>query len=447
MKPHPQEKEDPQEPFCLPPDRETYVFAADDQRRITFRERLNAKGIPYDEISTHSYRKGSASTAASGCTNGPPIVAICLRAGWKLGGVLNTYLCLENAGDCFVGRVAAGLPLLSPKFSVLPPKFPDEVFEMALPRRGTRNADTIQATDHYVLIQRAMDMMFGKHRLFGQGFSICLRYSLASLCFHKEWLQGLPASHFFHSTWLARNPDDWTTLHDLVGPLQYASDEFDARATGIPQYTELAKRQKRIIKILTEMPEVLEHKLGNLLDEKGAYAGNITSSELRQVVEVAAKNAAKEAVAEALHLDRRQRDSLPREVTDISDVGVSPKYHTWKNGSVHMLPENYILSQRGDRNNPPHKATVLLAYQRWWFPDLARGVCRLRSVDHPDFAIPNQRKRFSDWKVVCTYLDNMASIPPGQYELSEQAMKHNLSRTWQIHMKNVMYFHPSSRKR
>ena len=196
LKPHPQEppKSSPHEPLelapdGLPPDRETFVFAPDDQRRITFREKLDGMGIPYDEISTHSYRKGSASNAASGSTNGPPIVAICLRAGWKLGGVLNTYLCLENAGDCFVGRVAAGLPLLSPRFSVLPPRFPEDVVEKALrPRVPNESEEIMQARADYDLMNRAMFMTFGNHRLFGQNFSTCLRYSLASLCFHKEWL-------------------------------------------------------------------------------------------------------------------------------------------------------------------------------------------------------------------------------------------------------------------
>ena len=196
------------------------------------------------------------------------------------------------------------------------------------------------------------------------------------------------------------------------------------------------------------MPAILEHKLGILLDEKGAYAGNITSTELRQVVQAAAKAAAKEAVTEALRLDRRQRTpAVPREVTDTEDVAVPPQYHIWEDGTMHMLPENYILSKMGDRENPPHKATVLNAYRRWWLPDNARGVCRLRSVDFSDFADKNQRKRFSDWKKVCTHLDKMACIPPGRHDQSEERMEQNLSRTWKIHMKNVMYLHPSSVKR
>ena len=44
-----------------------------------------------------------------------------LPSGWKLGGVLNTYLSLESAGDRFVGRVRALSPQVSKNFCVLPP--------------------------------------------------------------------------------------------------------------------------------------------------------------------------------------------------------------------------------------------------------------------------------------------------------------------------------------
>ena len=84
LKPHKREPEMTTDPDIIA------VFDPADQRRFAFRKKLDDLGIPYDEISTHSYRKGSASHAASGSTQGPPIIAVCLRAGWKLGGVLNT---------------------------------------------------------------------------------------------------------------------------------------------------------------------------------------------------------------------------------------------------------------------------------------------------------------------------------------------------------------------
>jgi hypothetical protein len=75
------------------------------------------------KIGTHLIRKGVCTFAMSGSTGGPSIVSVCLRAGWTLGNVLDRYLRYEAAGDCFVGRVVAGLPLDSKNFSILPVHF------------------------------------------------------------------------------------------------------------------------------------------------------------------------------------------------------------------------------------------------------------------------------------------------------------------------------------
>jgi len=53
----------------------------------------------------------------------PSIIAICLRAGWSLKGVEDRYFRLENAMDQFLGRVVAGLDLISGDFAILPPFF------------------------------------------------------------------------------------------------------------------------------------------------------------------------------------------------------------------------------------------------------------------------------------------------------------------------------------
>ena len=196
---------------------ECICFADHDLRRIAFRKRLGRLGIPYEEISTHSYRKGSASNAASGSTHAPPIVAICLRAGWKLSGVLNTYLVLENAGDNFVGRVASNLPLLQKGFGVLPPSFPRELADAA---EGLSAADKMET---------AMSGMFGDYERFGGSFAAVLRHCLASLCYHRRWLSNLPASHPVHATYLAMNPGVWAELQTMVGALRYNGDDIHCR--------------------------------------------------------------------------------------------------------------------------------------------------------------------------------------------------------------------------
>ncbi|RHZ02057.1 hypothetical protein DYB37_013400 [Aphanomyces astaci] len=75
------------------------------------------------EYGTHSIRKGAATFACSGSTGGPSIVSVCLRCGWPLGNVLERYMHYEGAGDQFLARVMAGLPINDASFAILPPHF------------------------------------------------------------------------------------------------------------------------------------------------------------------------------------------------------------------------------------------------------------------------------------------------------------------------------------
>ena len=228
---------------------------------------LDEEGIPYDEICSHSYRKGSASAAASGSTAAPPIVAICLRAGWKLSGVLNTYLSLENAGDRFVGRVCALLPQMDRDFGVLPPCFSG---------RGKK-----MKRNEALMVGYAMKRQFGRsYRIYGGSFACVLRHCLASLCYHKNFLGDLPPNHPFHTTWLARNPDKWARLKRIVGPLRYDGDNRDSIGSGIPPWTKLYNRQELlydiVVRIQKEMPMVIKDTTRTVMEEHGVVAGTVT---------------------------------------------------------------------------------------------------------------------------------------------------------------------------
>ncbi|ETN13344.1 hypothetical protein PPTG_08200 [Phytophthora nicotianae INRA-310] len=86
---------------------------------------LSRQRLKATELGTHSMRKGAATFCSSGSTVCPSSTAVHLRAGWSLGGVQNTYLRYEAAGDKHVGRTVAGLPTESSQFSILAPHFED----------------------------------------------------------------------------------------------------------------------------------------------------------------------------------------------------------------------------------------------------------------------------------------------------------------------------------
>ena len=135
-----------------------------------FTDMLDARGIAWRHIAIHSSRKGSSTFAASGSTNCPLITAICLRSGWSLGDLLKRYLRSAAAGDQFLGRVLAGLPQNSARFSVLPPQFNAQ--------------DSAAQTRVHETISRA----FPQHKAYGSRMKPVLHYLAAALVHHRHWI-------------------------------------------------------------------------------------------------------------------------------------------------------------------------------------------------------------------------------------------------------------------
>ena len=180
---------------------------AEEKRRQLFIKDLLDDGLSMQDIGTHSWRKGSASFAACGTTAGPSIVSICIRAGWKISNVLKRYLSMENAGDWFLGRVVTGLPLYDKKFSVLPPRFKQDMSE-----------------DDRAFVDSTLAIVFPNPEKWGDHMVPIFRHLLATLAWHDEYLQSLPKTHFFRSSYLSITPQCMRKLHGLV-ELTYAGDD------------------------------------------------------------------------------------------------------------------------------------------------------------------------------------------------------------------------------
>ncbi|OWZ08673.1 hypothetical protein PHMEG_00018742 [Phytophthora megakarya] len=92
------------------------ILAQDD-----FVAELSCQGLKATELGPHSMWKDAATLCSSGSTACLSSTAVHLRAGRSLGGVQNTYLRYEAAGDMHVRRTIAGLPTESSQFSILAP--------------------------------------------------------------------------------------------------------------------------------------------------------------------------------------------------------------------------------------------------------------------------------------------------------------------------------------
>ena len=71
-------------------------------------------------LGTHSIRKGAATYCCTAVTPGPPIVSVCLRAGWALGRVEERYLKYDACRDQVVGRTLTGIHRSKGEFGISP---------------------------------------------------------------------------------------------------------------------------------------------------------------------------------------------------------------------------------------------------------------------------------------------------------------------------------------
>ena len=72
------------------------------------------------ELGSHSICKDATTYCCAGVYPGPPIVSVCLRAGWTVGRGKEWYLKYENAGDEVVGCTQTGIPPTSYDFGISP---------------------------------------------------------------------------------------------------------------------------------------------------------------------------------------------------------------------------------------------------------------------------------------------------------------------------------------
>lgn len=121
---------------------------------------------------------------ASSTMGGPGAASIHVRAGWSLGGVQDRYIFSDPGSDQFVGRCLNAFSLSSTSFATLPPHFaPDQnLFD------GDQEAGWRSILPGYVELPMC--------------FKSALRFLLASLVFHQDWLR----AKFTHQHPLFQSP-------------------------------------------------------------------------------------------------------------------------------------------------------------------------------------------------------------------------------------------------
>jgi hypothetical protein len=139
---------------------------------------VNQLGFSLSNLGTHSIRKGAVSYLSS-LPGGPPVAAICIRAGWTMGKVKDVYMRYVTSGDQFVGRCLAMLPILRMEFASSPPHF----------IKGEEEEEA--------WVEDLRCLQFPMVRMivtFGRLTKMCL----ALMLFHRDWLSStLKTNHVF----------------------------------------------------------------------------------------------------------------------------------------------------------------------------------------------------------------------------------------------------------
>jgi hypothetical protein len=295
-------------------------------------------GIVSKDIGAHSLRKGAA-TFVGGAVDGPSSITVCLRAGWKMGGVQDRYFRYERGGDQYTGRIVSGLDMRTPEFAVLPPHFPP---------------DQVNA-----MVAEMAKSQFPSLR----NHSILPLYLLASLVYHSNYLiSNLCSSHpiFSTSLFLVGNLED---LRNRVAI--HSVSPNDLRPTGVPAFTN-------IISAISAVPQQLETVIADKDLSNNFITKDFFASALKEVVDEL--KASRQVAVNETH------DG------DTSGVMRSPVY-TW-DGKLKRLPKDYKLP----------KTTLLGACIVWHYGDKNNKIAPIKTMSASDFSICNERRRFAEWR-------------------------------------------------
>ncbi|KAH9151942.1 hypothetical protein AeRB84_005562 [Aphanomyces euteiches] len=211
-----------------------------------FEEDILAMGLLIAEIGTHSFRKCVA-TSVGNNTGGPSPISVWLRAGWSLGNVQSRCIFEEPGGDQFIGRCATGLNLNDISFASLPPHFSDVALS------------TVQWES----------ILPGYSKTYPPTFRCAVPYLLASLVYHRDWVQSnFATSHpiFLSLVWKSGILE---SLVDHVHAGIHSNQESGLVASGIPPSIPLAIELEKMKQSIQELTQCVSKSMDSIPDLVG----------------------------------------------------------------------------------------------------------------------------------------------------------------------------------
>ncbi|ETV87191.1 hypothetical protein H257_02166 [Aphanomyces astaci] len=265
----------------------------------------------------------------------------------RKGNVVERYMHYEKAGDQFVGRVVAGLPLNSAGFAQLPPHF------------DATDSATVTSAVRYMFPRLSKNVA-----LLG-----VLKLGLASLVFHADYLRStLPASHAVLHTAIFRDDELRVKLRSLL-----RSSSATLAPTGLPPYVELYRQLEAQHETLKALSTEVVAGVRGIWDEKELSAGTVTQA----------------------YIDRHFSTILERlggggNSADVVPAQPPPRRRehmlfAW-GGRLHKLPEDFCFPS----------VDVATAWALWWLGK--DNEIPYRTIDPSDLSTKLQKRILSEWR-------------------------------------------------
>jgi hypothetical protein len=324
-------------------------------------DEVRAFGFEISDIGTHSIRKG-ATTYLSSQPGGPPPAAICIRAGWTLGGVKDVYIKYEQSGDMFCGRCLSLMNLLQPQFGAAPPSF----------QHGGLTLARLQT------ITEAIYPALSNTGLCGA----MTQFALASLVFHRNEIERWPGDHYIRmNCQLFRSAELLAELTPAVR-VRYpwdagTVDDPPPIGTGIPPHVAILQELRTIGETSNRFIADFSARVHTILDERAVEVGGMSAQALALAIRDGTSDIRNQMEAMALGAGLGLGGAPPGQGGPV----VPPQArHRWRlhvcGGAFHVLPQQWRFPS----------CTPLQAWTQWLLGDTVNEVPPLKMLTGLDVA-------------------------------------------------------------
>ena len=311
-------------------------------------------------------RKGGAVHITTSSMAPPPLPSVCARGEWSMGHILDVYLRFSDPGDCYAGRILAGLPVDSMTFMAMPPHF--------LPTTNKEKMDI------------ALKENFGPILSTHPEYKWLLVRLLASLIYHEDYLRkvviAIP-SHPFSSIPILNNIELTTYLKKLISIKPSAVIPIP---TGIPPHVKQIEKLEKLtmycsetLKVVKNMVPKIESSVKVAIEESSVRSGMVTPGLVKDMFSEFSRTISDRLESITTSLSQNTTGTLNETPTTIPGHNAPSGLYSY-GGRFYEVPENFDL---------PDGIKLRLAFRLWLNGD------KQRQSLHKDVSVMTPVKPFS----------------------------------------------------